>query len=72
MKVFRESGILVISVLISAKGFYVTAFTIVQETFACKLETWSICASFLRQFSIVQWLVRCTLSLYETVGRHIN
>ena len=36
MKVFHESGILVIAVQIAAKGIYVTAFTIVQETFACR------------------------------------
>ena len=33
MKVFYENGILVIAVLIAAKGIYVTAFMIVQETF---------------------------------------
>ena len=36
VKDFNESGILVIAVLIAAKEIYVTAFTIVQETFACR------------------------------------
>ena len=54
-KDFHESGILVIAVLIAAKGIYVTAFTIVQGTFACRNVVYF--ASFLRNFSSVQWLV---------------
>ena len=70
MKVFRESGILVIAVLIAEKGIYVTAFTIVQETFT-KRKVVYLCKFLAQVFKRTMAFVQCTLSLYE-YSRHIN